>query len=234
MFITLVKPTNEEASPLQRVIDNTDGRLQVALREIHYKVSYSNLGDSAPLMVWTNYKDPNVRPRLIYVTPGLFTPERLSHFFMEKLPGLKMEIDTRGYLRLDITAIGGAIDFNADFGQILGIKERNWINGKYEGDRPVNISVHKWLYIYLDQLSTTSNLVDGAPSALLAIVPAAIDGVADITLHSPQYKKMEAGHIHQLNLRVLDEDGKVVDNRESPITTVLEIRDVHYTDKPYQ
>ena len=54
--------------------------------------------------------------------------------------------------------------------------------GKYEGDRPVKIIVHKWFYIYLDQLSTTSNLIDGAPSTLLAVVPAATsDGIIDIT-----------------------------------------------------
>ena len=36
------------------------------------------------------------------------------------------------------------------------------------------------------------------------------------------YKK---GYIHQLNLRVLDENGTIVQNRGSPITAVLEIRE---------
>ena len=36
---------------------------------------------------------------------------------------------------------------------------------------------------------------------------------------------MEVGHIHQLNLRVLDENGTIVQNRERPITAVLEIQE---------
>ena len=86
--------------------------------------------------------------------------------------------------------------------------------------------IHKWFYIYLDQLSTTSNLIDGAPSTLLAIVPAATsDGIIDITPSNPMYKKLEVGNIHQLNLRVLDENGTIVLNRRRPITAVLEIRE---------
>ena len=62
--------------------------------------------------------------------------------------------------------------------QILGVDKKGWIRGTYEGDRPVEIIVHKWFYIYLDQLSTTSNLIDGAPSTLLEIAPAATsDGI---------------------------------------------------------
>ena len=39
------------------------------------------------------------------------------------------------------------------------------------------------------------------------------------------YKQLEVGHIHQLNLRVLDGNGAIVQNRESLITVVLEIRE---------
>ena len=87
------------------------------------------------------------------------------------------------------------------------------------------IIVHKWLYIYLDQLSTTSNIVDGAPSTLLAIVPAsATRGIINITPSNPMFKKLAAGHIHQLNLRVFDND-TVVLNHGKPMTAILEIRE---------
>ena len=39
------------------------------------------------------------------------------------------------------------------------------------------------------------------------------------------FKKLEVGNIHQLNLRVLDENGTIVRNRKRPITAVLEIRE---------
>ena len=106
--------------------------------------------------------------------------------------------------------------------QILGIDEMGWIAGIYEGDKPVKFITPRWLHIYLDQLSTTSNLVDGAPSTLLAIVPVTTGGIIDINPHYPMYKKLVVGHIDQLNLRVLVENGATMQNRG---TAVLEIRE---------
>ena len=118
------------------------------------------------------------------------------------------------------------IQFSSDLRRILGIDEKGWIGGVYEGHGQVKIIAHKWFYIYLNQLSSSSNLVDGAPSTLLAIVPAAAGGVVDINPYYPVYKKLEVGHLHQLNIRALDEGGMVVKKtRESPITAVLEIRE---------
>ena len=136
-------------------------------------------------------------------------------------------------IRLSLLEPGETIKFTSDLGRILGVDDRGWIDGEYEGDKPVNIITHKWLYIYLDQLSTSSNLVNGAPSTLLAIIPTAAEGIININPNSPIYKKLEVGHVHQLNICVLDEEGKEVKNRDKegrvvknrPITAVLEIRE---------
>ena len=87
--------------------------------------------------------------------------------------------------------------------------------------------VNKFFYIYLDQLSTSSNLVDGDPSTLLAVVPTAPGArdVVSIDHPSPMYKKLQGGDTHQLNLRILNERGKLVDNETKPFIVVLEIRD---------
>ena len=138
-------------------------------------------------------------------------------------------------MRIVLTAVGIInlfipppieIKFQSDLRQILGIAEKGWISGAYEGDRPVKTAIYKRLYIYLDQLSTTSNLIDGNPSTLLTIVPAAVNGeTVDITPTHPMYKKMEVGVLHQLDLRVLDVDCTIVQNREKSMTAVLEIRE---------
>ena len=198
MFITLTRP-DREAPLLQQAIDNTDGKLYVALREIHYEVNFNNVGGDKlrpPTMEWYDHRS-GLPQFSIVVPPRFFTAEELLQFLIEKLPGLTMEINTRGYITIDTTATRGMVRFNFILRRVLGIDEAGIINGIYEGDRPVELLVHKWLYIYLDQLSTISNLVDGAPSALFAIVPVATSGVVDITPHNPMYKKLEAGHIHQ-------------------------------------
>ena len=230
MFITLTKTTKiqtEKATTLQSVIDNTDGKLYVALREFHYEVGYHNVGLSAVFM----WRSPSVligggdQPRRITVPHGLYTFEQLSKFFMEAIPGLTLKMaKATGIIKLT-TANDEEIRLDSDLRRILGIDEKGWFGGEYEGDSPAEVIPHKWFYIHLDQLSTSSNHVDGAPSTLFAIVPAAAGGTVDITPPYPMYKKLQIGHIHQLNMRVLDEKGVIVKNRQRPIAAVLEIRE---------
>ena len=230
MFVTFTQLQKGEASVLQTVIDNTCGKLNVALRSFHYEVGYRNVSSSSGIL-WRPGVDPdspNDKPQKIQVPAGLYTIERLSHFVMEEIPGLTLEMNkATGLIKLNIPESSGMIKLTGDLRRILGIEERGWIDREYGGDKPAKFIAHKWFYIYLDQLSTTSNLVDGAPwpSTLLAIVPVAAGGIVDINPHYPMYKKLEVGHIHQLNLRVLDENGTIVQNRERPITAVLEIRE---------
>ena len=224
MFVTLTQLQKGEASVLQTVIDNTCSKLNVALRGFHYEVGYRNVSSSAGILWRSAVADDQSsdRPRKIQVPAGLYNFEQLARVFMEEIPGVTLKITkATGTIKLNIPEPSGMIKLSGDMRRILGIDERGWIDGKYEGDRPAKSSAHKWFHIYLDQLSTTSNLVDGAPSTLLAIVPAAAGGIVDINPHCPMYKKLEVGHIHQLNLRMLDENGTIVQNRERPITAVL-------------
>ena len=143
--------------------------------------------------------------------------------------------EATGLIKLSVPE-GVQIQFSTNIRRILGIDEKGWLYGEYGGDKQIDMAAHKWLYIHLDQLSTSSNLVDGAPSTLLAIVPAATSGgIVDVSPNNPMYKKLQNTHIHQLNVRVLDEEGRevknrdkegrVVTNRDKSVTAVLEIRE---------
>ena len=107
---------------------------------------------------------------------------------------MTLRLKALGLAEFNIPEALGTIIIKGQLLKILGIIGRQAITGKYVGDRPVQLIVHKLLYIYLDQLSTTSNIVDGAPSTLLAIIPAATsDGIIDITPSTPIYKKTRSG-----------------------------------------
>ena len=230
MFITLTQLRNEEASVLQTAIDNTGGKLHVALRGFHYEVGYRNVGSSQGFFLRSpNPQNPNSPVQQSFpVPPGLYTFKQLSRFIAENVNGAQLSLTATNITRL-IVPRHIAIKFRSDLRRLLGIDEKGWIEGTYEGDRPARIVAHKWFHIYLDQLSTSSNLIDGAPSTLLAIVPAAaVSSTADITPSNPMYKKLEVGDIHHLNLRVLDEDGAMVQHREKYMPAVLEIRENVY------
>ena len=187
MFITLTQLQNEEASVLQTAIDNTGGKLHVALRGFHYVVGYRNVGSSQGFFLRSpNPQNPNLPVQQSFpVPPGLYNFKQLSRFIAENVNGAQLSLTATNITKLFVP-IHMAIKFRSDLRRFLGIDEKGWIEGAYEGDRPAKIVVHKWFHIYLDQLSTSSNLIDGAPSTLLAIVPAtAISGTADITPSNP-------------------------------------------------
>ena len=234
-FVALTKLQNREPTLLQTVINNTGGKLDIALREFHYEVGYRNISSTGGFEFepWVNPSkeyDPfdiaTHSTKSFALHEGLHSFEQLSRFFYEAVPGITLKFSNSNLAELDAPEHIGRIRLTGSLSQILGVDKKGWIRGKYDGDRPVKIIIHKWFYIYLDQLSTTSNLIDGAPSTLLAIVPAATsDGIINITPSNPMYKKLEVGNIHQLNLRVLNENGTIVLNRRRPITAVLEIRE---------
>ena len=49
--------------------------------------------------------------------------------------------------------------------------DNGWFDsGTYVSDRPVGLASPEALYAYLEQLNTTGNFVNGAPSTLLTVV----------------------------------------------------------------
>ena len=229
MFITLTRLHDEEAPVINPVISNKDGGLHAALRGLNYEVGYHNIGEMSVLVLRPSTREYDT----ITVPGGLYTIEQLSRYLTKNIPALVVRITKSRLAEINIKD-GFAVRIEDDLRQILGVGETLLQGGKkYVGNWPVRLPIpHKWFYIYLNQLSTSSNLVDGAPSSLLAIVPATADGdsVVRINPSNPMYKRLQVGNIHQLSLRVLNERGEIFDNNKKPMTAVLEIRHVYYTD----
>ena len=165
-FVTLTKLQNREPTLLQTAIDNTGGKLNVALKSFHYEVGYQNLGADTHFFS-SSYIDPRLGPRGGYSTlkffalryGGLFTFEEISRFIKEAVPGMTLRLKALGLAEFNIPEALGTITIHGQLLKILGITKTQTIRGKYVGDRPVQLIVHKWLYIYLDQLSTTSMIL---------------------------------------------------------------------------
>jgi hypothetical protein len=111
---------------------------------------------------------------------------------------------------------------------VLGLDDEGWLDsGTYVGDRPVEFSYPKALHIHLDQLSTTNNLVNGAPSTLLGIIPMSHNGFGEVNTkyyNNPELRPLQCGTIHELKLRITDTYGRSIDNHGLPFTVVLELR----------
>ena len=76
--------------------------------------------------------------------------------------------------------------------------------------------------ISLDELDNSDNLEDGRPSNVLLAYHVTDDDDKHFTHfepHTPQYKKLKNGEFTSLNLRIMDQSGKVI--TDGPGTTVV-------------
>ena len=230
MLITVTQINNKEAALINPVIPNKDGSLHVAIRSINYVVGYQNIKNFS----FNVFIGPDGRVTNFVIPPGLYTIKRLVRTINSIFPQTEIKLslsEETGIVTFTSEDTRISVVLSGGLHKILGFDNKK-LSVTYVGDRPAYLPTDTLFYIYLDQLSTSSNLVDGAPSSLLAIVPATADGdsVVRINPSNPMYKRLQVGNIHQLSLRVLNERGEIFDNNKKPMTAVLEIRHVYYTD----
>ena len=77
-FVTLTKLQNREPTLLQTAIDNTCGKLNVALKSFHYEVGYHNL-DARTHFYSTSYVDPGLGSRAPSATQKCFALHTYIH-----------------------------------------------------------------------------------------------------------------------------------------------------------
>ena len=98
---------------------------------------------------------------------------------------------------------------------MLGFKQTLFENhSKITGINPIKMSVNKTLYIHLNELNTTENLLNGNPSTLLEII--ATDRSSYCERESkeyiaPRYKQLSKGFFENLNLSIKNEKGELVE-----------------------
>jgi hypothetical protein len=94
------------------------------------------------------------------------------------------------------------------------------------GDRPIDFAAHKTVHVYLEEVSTTHNIVDGAPSTLLASIAVGCRSFGEIVMvrmEHPEYKRLRDGSVGEWNVAIKDEKGQIIDNHNLPVSATLEI-----------
>ena len=73
------------------------------------------------------------------------------------------------------------VHFTAGLLTLWGIDDSGWLDARtYTGDRLVNFAPTKMLHIRLEQVNTTHNVIDGAPSILLGVVGVGCHSLGEI------------------------------------------------------
>lgn len=221
MFVTLTNVQKGEAVPLLQPIDNRAGALQVAVRSFTYWVGWHNLG-ARDSVSWQEKGES----RTLWFTSGLYSYQLFEDTVTSTFPDLYMDVGKGDGVVTFKVPNGVKLRLSTVCSKLLGIQDEGWLEaGLYRGDRPVDFAPVKSIHLYLGQLSTTLNVVDGAPSQLLGMFPAHCVpfGTAETLNPRPEFKRLAAGTITELDARVTDDKGQPIDNHNLPVTVTLEI-----------
>ena len=101
-----------------------------------------------------------------------------------------------------------------------------WLDdGVYTGDRPVNFATRQILWVHLEELNTSGNITDGAPSTLLACVGLGRHAFGDINtvrMECLEFKRLRDGTLSELKVSIRDACGKL-SSQDLPIHVALEL-----------
>jgi hypothetical protein len=233
MYHYLTSVQKGDAVRLQQYIDNSEGRLRVGLRAITYTVGWHNVKTIGTAAWATNNTGGAGGPndKAIHVWPGLYSFKQVRELVTGEGGPVVFSLDkTDGVIKLVVDP-GRSIQLPDELMSLLGLDDGlggRWLHGPdaYKGDRPVNFTPLKGLYIHLEQINTTGNIVDGAPSTLLAVVDLREHEFGDIRtlrISRPEFKRLRSGAVNEWNLTIRDEAGNTVDNHNMPINLTLEI-----------
>lgn len=208
---------------LQQPIDNRDGYLRVGLRSITYTVGWFN--------VTKNERVISSKGMSSVVRPGLWTLQQLRLHLRASFKDLILTPDeTNGLLQLDVQPAQGNVRFSEGLLQLLGFEQTHGFfqaGRGVRGQRPVNFSTNRLLFIHLEQLNTTENALNGAPSSLLAVVAVggwAYGEIKTSVFPDPTFKPLRQGTLSELELAIRDERGNRIDNHGLPVSVVLEVK----------
>lgn len=208
---------------LARYIDNRCGTKRVAIRSFTFWVGWHNLEPGE----WISWRHGDGQTNTLDLVPGLYNFELLSEALVGPIPDLIITVDkATGVLSLSIPQ-SYQILLSEGLNRLLGLDDAGWLTGSYLGDRPISFMPQDTLFVHLEQLSTSENLVDGSPSTLLGMFPAPNEPFGELktfTPPHPEFKDLSNAIIDELKVRVTDSYQKLVDNHGLPIAVTLEIQ----------
>ena len=213
MFQVLTNVQTGEAVSLQQYIENRHGDLRVGLRSITYTVGWYNI-KAGETVSWRSES----ADLLLEIPAGLYSLKQREELLEDAISdvgtAVTLEVSpTNGLITLTV-AEEWEVKLSDGLLALLGLDDGvggAWLNtGVYTGDRPVDFAPRKELRVHLEQLCTTGNVVDGAPSTLLTFIGVGCHSFGDVhtvRIEHPKYKRLAEGSVSELKACVRDDSG---------------------------
>ena len=223
MFHTLSDVQRGEAVPLQRYIDNRDGRLYIGLKSIIFAAGWYNL-EEGETFSWRSTGWPE---ETLNIPPGLYGFDRLKEVLRGTVPTHTLTVSRENGL---ITLTRRGVLLSDGLLTLLGLDDSLggvWLDaGVYTGDCRVNFATRQMLWVHLEEINAAENIVNGAPSTLLAGIGLGRHAFGDINkvrMECPEYKRLRDGMVGELKVSIRDASGKAISNQDLPIHVTLAV-----------
>ena len=194
---------------LQPYIDNRDSTKVIGLKSVTYWVGWYNI---------TGRQQLTIKNKKNVLEPGLYNFNDLRQIFSYEDITLSANY-TNGFVTIEIPP-SKEIELSSGISSLLGLKHRRYTADKHTGHKMIDIAKIKELRVFLDQINTTNNFLDGKPSTLLGAIPVSnkpFGKVASWQFEFPIFKKLKNGCITELSVRITDQNNIVLDNNNLPI-----------------
>ena len=224
MFHTLSDVQRGEAVPLQQYIDNREGRLYIGLKAINFAVGWFNIERGGDVFMEKNWGGGGGSEETLNIPPGLYGFDRLKEVLRGTIPTHTLEVSRlNGFITLTV-ASGRGVLLSDGLLTLLGLDDGLggvWLDaGVYTGDRPVNFATRQMLWVHLEEINASENIVNGALSILLAGIGLGRHAFGDINtvrMECPEYKRLRDGTVGELKVSIRDASGKAISNQDLPI-----------------
>ncbi len=200
---------------LQQYIDNREGNKQVGLKSFTYALGWYNV-------VNEYVQKTGERPHRI--EDGYYSFQQIADI----LSTLNITLTVNENNGIASLTTDNELKMSKGLKLMLGFgnKRKFEANTTQVGNKCLDFATVKSLYIHLEQLNTSKNYFNGAPSTVLAVVPIGNKEYGDIVsvrFEHPEYKKLSNGAITDFEIAVRDENGSKIKNHDLPMSVVLEI-----------
>ena len=219
---------------LQTPVDNSDGNLSVALVSAIYQVRRYTVQADDSIKVSITVPDTQPVKRVYKIPPGNYTPSELIgkiNYNVKSIlkkskysydDGIIYFIKSTGFMKLKVPE-HVTLELSEQFAAHLGFEQTMFTDNTFTGAKPYFSS--KIVYVYMDELSTDENILDGLPSTLLTVASIDINDkfnkMETIRFENPTFHKLRRGMIDSFNVSLI-EGGRVIG--EHPIIITLEIK----------
>ena len=202
-----------------------------------YIVGWNNIQDGESISWHAPEEDSHIFRYSI--APGLYNFTYFKNLVRRLGANITLTADRHNGLILLILPRGWLVQFTDGLLNLMGLDDGlngQWLEaGTYNGDRLVDFTGTKTLHVHLDQINTSENGLNGASTTLLCLVPAVSSGTSifvtsrfgdinAVRFENPEFNRLQAGTLNELQITVKDDKGRVLDNHGQPISMADEIQ----------